>query len=317
MTASITASAPTAPWAPAQAQESATEVRPDLHVLKNEFNARRRPSAQSLEKSTSGATDATASLLEWLRPTSTNAGAGQDTTIAHAQVVLKRQCERCCDSARALTDAIRPGAGVDGHQRSALDGDSSEQDFFDAIGDLIGSAKEGYLDLYAEALRKYTEFFEELTKILLELKVAASGDKNVSGNFLDIKNKLAGLLNTYGDIRVGPRSSQADAERLAGELGPGFIAKYDPSSREWIVVVDTSTVQAFAASLPDKNGEVSNTEYNNIVSNKDSMTSSVNRGAQLSGENFSRANATYQNLIKLLSSLIESMFKMMEARLPS
>lgn len=153
MTTSISASVATQMPIAAKVHESS----PVVPALDSEAGARLMSLAGTLERTSKGVVDATKTLHSLLSPQSPDSDVlDDDTRVVHARGVLRRQSERYSDSVLAVTDEIsRLDAGVRVSARSALDGDSSEQDFFDEIGDLIGTAKEGYLDVFAEALRKY------------------------------------------------------------------------------------------------------------------------------------------------------------------
>ncbi|HEY4144854.1 IpaD/SipD/SspD family type III secretion system needle tip protein [Pinirhizobacter sp.] len=190
----------------------------------------------------------------------------------------------------------------------------TEQELFDKIKDMLSDLDSGYLAYYQEAITEFTKYFDEIREALNEIKSdGVNGDENgVNFNRNGADILLQGIIDKAWSI--GSFSSKAEADKLGESLAPAF--KVVQVGDKWEVQIDTRQASDLLAQMP-KTGKIYNILFNTWTNKRESAVASLNTAAQATAEAFSRANSTYDNLIKLLSSLIESMMKMMEGFLPT
>jgi invasin D len=189
----------------------------------------------------------------------------------------------------------------------------SEQDLFDKIKAMLGNLESEYLAYYQDAITKFTEYFDKIREALNKITSNATD----SGEHVDFKNNGAkAALDSIvrAAWSVASFESKAEADKLGATLAPAF--KVTQVGDKWEVHIDTSQASALRDQMPP-DAKISNVAFNTWTNKRESSVASLNTAAQATAEAFSRANSTYDNLVKLLSSLIESMMKMMEGFLPT
>lgn len=217
----------------------------------------------------------------------------------------------------ASADVWRSGSAL--AERREAHGDQmalspSEQELFDKVKEMLGNLDSGYLAYYQEAITKFTEYFDEIRKALNRIKVEAGSDDN-KVYFAD-----HGARQELGNIAskpwsVGSFGSEAEARKLGDSLAPAF--KVIEVNGTWEVRIDTTQASELKDRMPPDDTQIATVTFNTWTNMRESAVASLNTAAQATAEAFSRANSTFDNLVKLLSSLIESMIKMMEGFLPT
>ena len=204
----------------------------------------------------------------------------------------------------------------------------TEQELFNKVKEMLGRLDSGYLAYYQEAITKFTEYFDEIRSALNKITSGHSSSANYPVAFTPhgVHEALEDILAKRWTIASFDK--EEDAKKLVESLAPAFVLVRDGD--RWTVRINTLQAQELWNQLdkiaplegrpPNQTRpavNISNASFNTWTNKRDSSFASLNTASQGTAEAFSRANSTYDNLVKLLSSLIESMMKMMEGFLPT
>jgi len=217
----------------------------------------------------------------------------------------------------ASADARRSGSAL--AERREAHGDQmalspSEQELFDKVKEMLGNLDSSYLAYYQEAITKFTEYFDAIRKALNLIQThAGDNDNEIIFQRNGVENELEKIINSDEWV-VGSFDSEDEARKLGESLTPAF--EMVEKNGKWELRVDTTQASELKNNMPWE-GKMSTVFFNTWTNKRESAVASLNTAAQATAEAFSRANSTYDNLVKLLSSLIESMIKMMEGFLPT
>lgn len=195
----------------------------------------------------------------------------------------------------------------------------SSKDFCKEIAKDIKSIKEGYLDVYYKALENYVKFFQSVSTLLSELaKLISDG----SDNKVKIDaTKLEALLKTLQTDTEPRKNSQlfpsdsnksatkSQAEDWAKKFGlPDSCIKQAPD-RGWYVKVDMSPIEDMIKGLDAiKTSEVSSAKYQAWKAGFDANVEKIQNLVQTLSQKYTSATSTYDNLVKVLSSTITTMY---------
>jgi type III secretion system IpaD/SipD/SspD family effector len=190
----------------------------------------------------------------------------------------------------------------------------SNTDLYDQVTDMIGDIQNDYLNKYQESLQKYLDFFRELSDILADISKYVSA--NSDPNFMDmnlgvLKTRLGALAAKFGNVTstFGDFDSKEEAEKLISDLGGSGLVPWPLADGKWGVFIDAGPIHSLIASMPADGTRWDTAKYQEWINGKDSRKETYQNAVTIISEKYSRANAIYDNLVKLLSSLIESVTK--------
>jgi len=217
-------------------------------------------------------------------------------------------------SERALVEKVE---GLEG-QRTLT---PTEQDLFDQVKAMLGNLDSHYLAYYQEAITKFTEYFDQIREALNKIYVNATNGDSTTHVHMNTDAAHAALKDILEKTwSVATFKTEDEARKFGDTLAPGF--KVVKNGDTWEVRIDTAQASMLKEHLPTRPGvgediNIPTVQFNSWVNTRDSAVASLNTAAQVTAEAFSRGNSTRDNAVKLLSSLIESMIKMMEGFLPA
>jgi type III secretion system IpaD/SipD/SspD family effector len=190
----------------------------------------------------------------------------------------------------------------------------SNTDLYDQVTDMIGDIQNDYLNKYRDALQKYLDFFRELSDILADIS------KHVNINYADpnfmhlklgpILARLETLKADYsdGNAPLGEFDSAEDAQKFLDDLGGSGLSVVQHGDK-YLVKVDIRPLTELIESIPPHGEMYDTARFQQWLNGKDSRKETYQNAVTIISEKYSRANAIYDNLVKLLSSLIESVTK--------
>lgn len=197
-------------------------------------------------------------------------------------------------------------------------------DFWDQIAEAIAQIKSEYLDAYGDAADKYLKFNEAISKIVAQLSSWIKADSKGEKVTLDIAALKAALeevkqsfsLPNPAAVLYPPQKKDAEgiegtskeaAEKWAKDMGvPEDCVKEQPEgSGKYVVVIDTGPVQRMIDNVP-KDGEMNPFELDIWRSGFTSQENLVKTSMQSMLQRFSTATSVYDNLVKVLSSTINT-----------
>lgn len=190
---------------------------------------------------------------------------------------------------------------------------------------LIGAYKELYLDPYTKVIQTHTEFMAEiadLMTIIAKATTAGNDSNHVNVDFDTIKDKIDAIRNKYDGqplvtVKTVGEGGRAEAEAWAAELGLNpdntvqVVDKTDDGQVIYGVVMDMMPLQQMVEALKDGNIDIPT--YQAMQAAIDSEKAVLQNTVQVLAEKFSRANANFDSLIKVLSSLLAEWSQIMRA----
>ncbi|QDH57969.1 IpaD/SipD/SspD family type III secretion system needle tip protein [Pandoraea pnomenusa] len=203
----------------------------------------------------------------------------------------------------------------------------SDSKLWEDIADLIGDIKDGYLDVYSEAVAKYLAFNKALSDLISKLSgwISTSSDgKEVTLNIGELRKALNDILAEFkppnknsvlypkqdkdsNDIEGGTKE---DAEKWARDFGlpESSVQEQPEGSGKWVVVIDTSPIDRMLDSIPKDGDEKKMNPFELDIwrSGFTSQENQVKTMMQQLMQRYTTANSTYDNLVKVLSSTIAS-----------
>ncbi len=216
--------------------------------------------------------------------------------------------------------------------------------FCDDLAVIIRNMQDNYVDSFATAMAKYTEFLGDISK----LKSALSACTTTSGeagkmtvDFDKFSTELGLIIQKYNyaeydqyrpDMIIGVGggvlytapdagdAGKADAEAMAKQLGlnPSCVKQV---CGQYIVALDLTPLSEIMSSIykkcdPDNGRTVvvltmGQGEYDSWFTGATSQFQTIENTAQVLAERFSRANSNLDSLYKMLSSVISDITNML------
>lgn len=191
----------------------------------------------------------------------------------------------------------------------------SSKEFCEEIAEIIGETKKDYLQIYEKVLEKYIMLFKSLSDILSELpKLINDGkDNKVTVNSGKLKELLEALKNKYKNevlypTEFGKKVSQEEAEDWAEKLGLPDSCVQSDGRGGYVVKFDLSPIDEMINGLGAVSGEISSAKYQAWKAGFDAQVEKINNYVQTLSQKYTTANSTYDNLVKVLSSTITSLY---------
>lgn len=203
----------------------------------------------------------------------------------------------------------------------------SDRELCELIALIMNTIHDDYLEVYQNVVEKQTSYWKLFTDFQTELggliSTDSSGDVTVTGlkelriklKELTTKNKtdakeIPAFLILY-PTESGTYVSRAEAEKWAAELSLPSSCIIGTGG-ECIVVIDTSPVENILEATPfsgESDGwKGSTTEFQAWQTGYNAQAENIKTNTQTLTTKFSTANSTYDTIIKLLSSSIQTLF---------
>ncbi|MFP2429045.1 IpaD/SipD/SspD family type III secretion system needle tip protein [Enterobacter ludwigii] len=206
---------------------------------------------------------------------------------------------------------------------------TSDREICELIAELMHTLHDDYLEIFEHSVEKQTAYWQKFTDFQSQLAkntTTSGGDSRVTISGIEsLWSQLEKLMVTYEPVDVTTVSadfilypvepdtyvSKAEAKKWAQELGLPDGCVYG-SGDKYIVVIDTTPANRLRYSnvincgLPSWAG--STTEYQAWQTTYNAQAENIKTNTQTLTTKYSTANSTYDTIIKLLSSSIQTLF---------
>ncbi|MCW2474851.1 IpaD/SipD/SspD family type III secretion system needle tip protein [Candidatus Symbiopectobacterium sp. NZEC151] len=192
---------------------------------------------------------------------------------------------------------------------------TSYADLWAEIVNVIAGVKTNYVDFYGNLLQKYTEMYDEYNKTVQ--KVAAdsthSGKEANSVNFDEPNLRKYGYQVFNNWIGKTPLGSVPDWDKMSPSQQKEMVATLEPAfkvSTDGKVSFNKDTFDSVSLAKVTDDGsytDVSTTRYQAWLASFNSVSSAFQSNMQSFAQRYSQANSTFDNLNKVLSSVISTL----------
>lgn len=191
----------------------------------------------------------------------------------------------------------------------------------------ISKIGDSYLHVYESVVTVYTQFYQEYTdEITAKMAgwIDASSDGNsVTIHAFDMNKALVALKTKYG-FTDGPdknkgilfptgsnTATEAEARQWATELDLPSSCVHDIGGGKFVVSIDLGPIDAIIQSLKDvwhdqSNVSLNNAKFQSWQSGNKAQEENMKNTLQTLTQKYSNANSLYDNLVKVLSSTINT-----------
>lgn len=206
------------------------------------------------------------------------------------------------------------GEGASGSASAQTEAKSSKE-FCEEIAKIIGETRTDYLEVYEKVLEKYIGFFKGMSDILSQLPnlISDGKDNKVTVDEGKLRELLEELNGKYKDqvlypTEPGKSVCEKEAKDWAEKLGlPEDCVQSGEGGS--VVKFDLSPIKEMLEGLSAvKDGEISSAKYQAWKAGFDAQVEKINNYVQTLSQKYTTANSTYDNLVKVLSSTITSMY---------
>lgn len=207
---------------------------------------------------------------------------------------------------------------------------SSSHEIYESVASTLDTMGKEYLDVFQQAVEKYTAFYGDYSDFLTKLKefVSADDDKTVlnTAGFIkaldEVINKypVPGRESTLFPVQTGTTitgGSKEECEAWAKELSlsaEDCITRLDDGT--YIVTIDIKPILNVRASLGKNNYfsvyipmECNSAEWAAWQAGIDLQKDKMQTAVQGVTQRYSNANSTFDNLVKILSSTITTLLE--------
>jgi type III secretion system IpaD/SipD/SspD family effector len=205
----------------------------------------------------------------------------------------------------------------------------NEGELADWMADIISDTQTGYLDVYTDIARKYTEFYKKISTISYTnyIVVDDSDPNNVKFDAGALYADLKNVLDTHAEVLAGfddKESADVWAKRIYGDPPPAGTVKevIDPATgkKSYLLCADTTPLNSMMAELEKLAGKsldgvgssvvkVSTIKFNAWEQNYKTQVSTIENMIQQLGNQMSSATSKMDNLIKVMMSCLSMMFE--------
>ena len=203
----------------------------------------------------------------------------------------------------------------------------SSSEICDSIAEAIDSMEGEYLDVYQEAATQYAEFYSDFSDFMSKMNtyISAKDDKTVLNSqqfladlkVLQDKYPVPGLNTTLYPVQNGELpikgSTEAECNAWAKELGLDPEKCVSPlGDGTYIVHIDVEPLNKIESSIPATSipeMECNSAQWAAWQSGVDLQKESIQVSMQTITQKYANANATFDNLVKILSSTISALLE--------
>lgn len=180
------------------------------------------------------------------------------------------------------------------------------------------------MKVYYNLIENYTKFYEQLCTALAETAkdVVADGDNKVKVNVRDIVEKLTAVINAAKQMNVElPKGvSQSTIDTWKSELGDAVTIKTNPNDGTVSLGINTAQVESMLKAVTELPGAgskdsgysselgMSTVAYQAWQTGRDTQRSNVQNSVQTLLQKFQNRQSNFDNLVKVLSNSMQSLF---------
>lgn len=212
---------------------------------------------------------------------------------------------------KALQPVLTSLSSSAGNIQSSNDADVySDWEIYDYVCTALGVMQTDYMDVYEQVTEKYQEYMSDVNSFKSSIsEYMTADDDSVDLDMAPIDQEINDIIAKWTTTPILTVDTEAEAAYWQDQLGLPYSADADGSGYSFYVNTQPlQDIKDATDALPD-DGNLSTARFNQWQNSINSSCSTVESDTQIIAQKFSQANTIFNNLTKILSSTMDSLYQ--------
>lgn len=182
----------------------------------------------------------------------------------------------------------------------------SDWEIYDDVCDALFNMQDNYMRPYAEVTEQYELYMSDVTAFKTSLtNYMDNGTDEIKLDLKSIKKELNTLIDKWSTTPILTVETKEQADYWADQLG----LTYTQNESGYSFYVNLSPMYDILDSVNNLSSPLSTARFNQWQNSVNSSCSTVESDTQIIAQKYSQANTVFNNLAKILSSTMDSLYQ--------
>ena len=182
----------------------------------------------------------------------------------------------------------------------------SDWEIYEQVCDELGYMETNYMDVYAQVTEQYQLYMEDVNSFKTSLSdYMDNGTDEIKLNISGILNEVNAVIDKWSATPILTVSTKQEADYWQEQLGLSYTEGADGYS----FYVNLTPMYDIRDSVNKLSSPVSTARFNQWQNSVNSSCSTIESDTQIIAQKYSQANTVFNNLAKILSSTMDSLYQ--------
>lgn len=182
----------------------------------------------------------------------------------------------------------------------------SDWEIYDDVCTKLASMQDNYMDIYAQVTEQYQFYMQDVNTFKASLtNYMDNGTDEIKLNLAGIKDEISKVIDKWQKKPILTVGSKEEADYWQEQLG----LSYSVNGANYYFFVNLQPMYDIQDSVDKLSSPLSTARFNQWQNSVNSACSTIESDTQIIAQKYSQANTVFNNLAKILSSTMDSLYQ--------
>lgn len=182
----------------------------------------------------------------------------------------------------------------------------SDWEIYDDVCTKLASMQDNYMDIYAQVTEQYQFYMQDVNTFKASLtNYMDNGTDEIKLNLAGIKDEISKVIDKWQKKPILTVGSKEEADYWQEQLG----LSYSVNGANYSFFVNLQPMYDIQDSVDKLSSPLSTARFNQWQNSVNSACSTIESDTQIIAQKYSQANTVFNNLAKILSSTMDSLYQ--------
>lgn len=182
----------------------------------------------------------------------------------------------------------------------------SDWEIYDDVCDKLAYMQDNYMDIYAQVTEQYQLYMQDVNTFKASLtSYMDNGTDEIKLNLTGIKDEINKVIDKWQKKPILTVNSKEEADYWQEQLG----LDYRVNGTNYYFFVNLQPMYDIRDSVNKLSSPLSTARFNQWQNSVNSACSTIESDTQIIAQKYSQANTVFNNLAKILSSTMDSLYQ--------
>ncbi len=182
----------------------------------------------------------------------------------------------------------------------------SDWEIYDDVCDKLTYMQDNYMDIYAQVTEQYQLYMQDVNTFKASLtSYMDNGTDEIKLNLTGIKDEINKVIDKWQKKPILTVNSKEEADYWQDQLG----LDYRVNGANYYFFVNLQPMYDIRDSVNKLSSPLSTARFNQWQNSVNSACSTIESDTQIIAQKYSQANTVFNNLAKILSSTMDSLYQ--------
>lgn len=208
--------------------------------------------------------------------------------------------------AQAVLKTLQPLLSPQKNISSNSDDVISDWEIYDQVCEKLDYMQTNYMDIYAQVTEQYQLYMQDVNSFKISLtNYMDNGTDEIKLNLAGIKSEINKVIDKWEQTPILTVNTKEDADYWQDQLG----LPYKESADGYSFYVNLQPMYDIRDSVNQLSSPLSTARFNQWQNSVNSACSTIESDTQIIAQKYSQANTVFNNLAKILSATMDSLYQ--------